>query len=125
MVLGLGACSNESTQSPAAAASGQTGNASLADSSAPLVEASGNITLSWVAPDSNTDGSYLTNLAGYRIIYGTDATNLNQSIVIDNPSISIYVVDNLTPGTWYFAVVSVNHGGAESDLSPVVSARIS
>jgi hypothetical protein len=31
----------------------------------------GQATLSWTAPDENTDGTPLINLAGYRIYYGT------------------------------------------------------
>src|SRR5690606_39089874 len=32
---------------------------------------SGSVTLSWTPPSENEDGSALTNLAGYRIYYGT------------------------------------------------------
>src|SRR3954462_15892373 len=31
----------------------------------------GNAKLSWVAPKQNTDGSSLTNLKGFKIVYGT------------------------------------------------------
>ena len=36
----------------------------------------GNVTLSWVAPNQNTDGSALTDLAGYKIFYGTQFRKL-------------------------------------------------
>lgn len=86
---------------------------------------SGSATLSWVAPTQNTDGSALTDLSSYRIEYGRSATDLSQSVTISNPSVSTYVVENLTSGAWYFAVVAVNAGGVSSSLSNVASKTIS
>jgi hypothetical protein len=81
-------------------------------------------TLSWQVPTSNADGSPLTNLAGYRIIYGREARDLDQSVQIDNPSISTYVVERLSPGTWYFAVIAVNRYCLESVPSGLGSKSI-
>ena len=87
-----------------------------------VVEVGGGVaTLSWTPPTANTDGSALTNLAGYVVVYGRSADNLSQTIEIDNASISTYVVDSLPTGTWYFAVVSVNSQGIWSQLSNVTS----
>lgn len=77
--------------------------------------------LSWTPPTQNTDGSSLTNLAGYRLYYGTSATALTQSIQIANPSVSTYVIDGLTPTTYYFAVRAYTSSGAESANSNVAS----
>ena len=66
--------------------------------------ADGSAELSWTAPTQNTDGTALTNLAGYRILYGTSSSNLNQMIQVANPSLATYVVTGLSSGTWYFAV---------------------
>jgi hypothetical protein len=38
--------------------------------------------------------------------------------------IQTYVVDNLTPGTWYFAIKAVTSAGLESSLSNIVSKTI-
>lgn len=84
----------------------------------------GSATLSWMAPTENTDGTVLTNLAGYRILYGRTTDELDQSITIDNPSISSYVVENLASGTWYFAVIAVNSNGVSSALSNMASKTI-
>jgi hypothetical protein len=81
--------------------------------------------LSWAAPDQNTDGSALTNLAGYRIYYGTSAAALNQVIDIASVGMTMYVVDNLTTGTYYFSIRAYNAAGVESELSNVVSSTIS
>ena len=87
--------------------------------------ASGSATLSWLPPTQNTDGSALTNLAGYEVRYGRAAGELDQAISITNASLSTYVVENLTQGTWYFAVVALNSQGIASPLSNVASKTIS
>lgn len=84
----------------------------------------GSATLNWEAPTQNTDGSSIANLAGYRILYGTSAGALNQTIEIANPSISSYIVSNLSAGTYYFAVKAYTNAGAESGLSNVASKTI-
>jgi hypothetical protein len=85
--------------------------------------AGGAATLSWTPPTQNTDGSALT-LSGYQIVYGRSADNLSQSTQVSNPSVSTYVVDNLTTGTWYFAVIAVSTTGTTSEQSSVVSKTI-
>ena len=82
------------------------------------------VTLSWVAPTQNEDGTPLTNLAGFMIAYGPNATALSQSIRIDNPSIDRYVIADLAPGTYYFGVRAVDTEGTESSLSELVSTLI-
>ena len=84
----------------------------------------GSATLEWSPPTQNTDGSALTNLAGFRIVYGTSATALTQTIEVNNAALSSYVVDGLAAGTWYFAVVAVNSAGAQSIQSNVASKTI-
>ncbi|HKR34103.1 MAG TPA: putative Ig domain-containing protein [Steroidobacteraceae bacterium] len=77
----------------------------------------GSATLSWTPPTQNTDGSSLTNLAGYRIYYGTSAGALNRTIQVANPGVSRYVVENLAAATWYFSVRAYTSGGVESNAS--------
>ena len=78
-------------------------------------------TVSWTPPDTNTDGSSLTDLAGYRIYYGTDALLATQ-IDIATPGLTDYVVEDLAPNTtYYFAVSAYSSAGVESTLSAVVS----
>ncbi len=84
----------------------------------------GSATLSWAAPTQNVDGSAITNLSGYRIYYGASAGSLGTMVQVSNPGISTYVVDNLSSGTWYFAVTAYNSAGAESDRSAVGSKAI-
>jgi hypothetical protein len=82
------------------------------------------VTLSWQAPTENTNGSELTDLSGYTIHYGTQSQNYTNQIQVDNPGLTTYVVDNLSPGTYYFAVSANTSGGFQSALSPEVSATV-
>ena len=96
--------------------------ASLAAFSVEVVAyASGSITLTWDPPTENTDGSYLENLAGYVIYYGTQAQDLCNTIALSNPGLTSYVVDNLALGTWYFSITALNSVDQESALSNVAS----
>jgi len=81
----------------------------------------GAVTISWMPPTENTDGSALTNLAGYHIYYGTSQSSLSHVINITNPGLATYVVSNLSAATWYFALASVNSKGVESPRTAVVS----
>lgn len=80
-------------------------------------------TLTWNAPTTDTDGSTPTNLAGYKVYYGTSSNALNNVLIVPN-NVSGCVVSGLSSGTWYFAVRSYTSIGTESDLSNVVSKAI-
>lgn len=78
--------------------------------------ATGSAKLSWVAPTTNTDGSTLSDLSGYEVLYGTQSP----TIVIDAPgAITSYEVNNLPAGTWKFAVRARNSAGTLSALSAI------
>lgn len=94
-------------------------------STPPSTPVAGNATLSWIPPTENEDGSALTNLAGYRIFYGTSAANLNQQINLNNPGLTRYVIDNLSGGTWYFGIRAYSSTGTESAMSAIASKTIS
>ncbi len=81
-------------------------------------------TLGWTAPTQNTDGSTLTNLAGYRIHYGTSASVLSQTIQVNNAGLTRYVIENLAPGTYYFSVKAYSSTGTESGSSNIVSKTV-
>jgi hypothetical protein len=80
----------------------------------------GSATLSWTPPTENTDGTALTNLAGYRILYGSSASSLSKSVSLANAGVTTYVID-LAPGTYYFAIKAYTATGAESATSNVVA----
>jgi hypothetical protein len=84
----------------------------------------GSATLSWTPPTQNTDGSALTNLAGYNIYYGTSASSLTQIVQVNSAGIATYVIDNLAAATWYFAIKAYTTTNVESSLSGIVSKTI-
>ena len=86
--------------------------------------AGGAATISWEAPTTNTDGTPLTDLAGYRIYYGSSPDKLGHSVQIKTIGLQTYVIDDLQSGTWYFAVMAVASDGSESKLSDIVSKTI-
>lgn len=87
--------------------------------------ATGAVTLSWVAPTENTDGTALTNLVGYRIHYGTSADELTQEISINTIGTTTYMITDLAPATYFFAIKAFTSEGAESALSDIASKTIS
>lgn len=86
--------------------------------------AGGAITVSWTAPVVNADGTPLTDLAGFRIYWGTREGDYPNSVSIDDPGTTTYVVDQLLPATYYFVVRAVNNDGVESNDSKVRSKTI-
>jgi hypothetical protein len=102
-----------------------TASAKLAAFSIAVVDVSnGAATLTWTPPTTNTDGSTLTTLAGYRIAYGASAAHMTQTIQLGNAGMTSYVVENLAPGTYYFAVRAYTSSGAESANSNVVTKNV-
>jgi hypothetical protein len=82
--------------------------------------------LSWSAPTRNSDGSQITNLAGYTLHYGTASQDYTGSIEITSPTATSYVLNGSTfpPGTYYFAVSAYNAQQVSSSLSGEVSVTV-
>ncbi len=108
------------TANDTAPSTGTTGSSGGSTGSTAPVTATAS--LSWVAPTGNTDGSKLTDLAGYNIYYGTESSALTQTIQVANPAALGYVITGLAKGTtWYFQVTSYSSAGEESSPSAVTS----
>ncbi|NHA15342.1 fibronectin type III domain-containing protein [Thioalkalivibrio sp. XN279] len=84
----------------------------------------GNATLSWQPPTERVDGSPLTKLSGYRILYGQQSRRYSYSIEITNPGLTRYFIDGLSEGWWYFAIVAIDSQGLASAESAEASTRI-
>ena len=84
----------------------------------------GSATLSWQPPTENADGSPLTNLAGYKIRYGTKSDTLTLEVKISNPGITTAMIEDLAPATWYFTVSAYTSTGVESLPSAVGSKTV-
>jgi len=83
--------------------------------------ASGSAALSWAAPTENADGSPVTDLTGYRILYGTSPTELTKSVDVAGARSTTYVLKGLDSGPYYFAVVAYNSMGLDSRYSSLAS----
>jgi len=81
----------------------------------------GGARVTWTAPTLNTDGSPLTDLAGFRVMYGRSATALDTSDYVTGATVTSRNLTGLASGTWYFAVRAVNSRGLESDTSNIAS----
>jgi hypothetical protein len=82
----------------------------------PPVPSGNRITLTWQAPDKNSDGSDLVDLAGFRVYYG-----LNSGIYSDMRIVrgeTTCTIDQL-PGetSLYLAVTAFDTSGNESNFS--------
>lgn len=79
------------------------------------------VTLNWMPPTENTDGSAITDLVAYKVYYGPAEGDYPNMIHVDSPGIASYVVENLTPDLYFFAVTAINSRAGESDFSNVAS----
>ena len=89
---------------------------------APVV---GSAVLIWTAPTKNENGTALTNLAGYKVRYGTSVGALTQLLDITDPATTSVTISGLVAGTWYFTLASYTNTGVESAQTAAVSKTIS
>jgi hypothetical protein len=75
-------------------------------------------TLTWTAPTQNTDGTPLTDLAGFKIYYGINGGGPYDGVVdIPDPAATAHVIQPLGSGAWFFVSTAYNAIGTESDFS--------
>ena len=79
----------------------------------------GSASLSWRAPAERVDGESLplTDIAGYRIYYGTRSGQYDFQAPIDDAYTSSITIDDLPVGTYYFVMTTVDVNGLESGYS--------
>lgn len=82
--------------------------------------------LSWTAPLTRENGQSLSmgEIAGFEVVYGTSPDKLDQSLAIGDASVDELLVDELTEGTWYFAMRTLDTDGNRSSLSEIVYKQI-
>jgi hypothetical protein len=103
---------------------GTTGGSTTPTTPPPVAASSSTVALSWEAPTQNTNGTTITDLAGYKIHYGTASSNYTQTVAVKNAGLTRYVVDTLPTGTYYFAITAYNTQGMESALSGEITTRV-
>jgi hypothetical protein len=84
-----------------------------------VTSGNGTATLIWTPVTQNTDGTLLTDLAGYRVLYGPSVSAMATVVVLPDPNMMTYVVTNLTSGTWYFTVGAYTSAGTQGAMSNV------
>jgi hypothetical protein len=120
IALVLGGCSGSSSTGSTMTSAPLTQRGTPRGNFNPAAPATaGAITLTWVPPTDNTNGSPLTDLAGYHIHYGTSQDNMTQVIDLAGTSTTEYEVSGLAPGTYYFAISAYTTEGTESAESDV------
>jgi hypothetical protein len=76
--------------------------------------ASGSLTIAWTPPLINEDGSALTDLAEYRIRYGTQTGDYPNLLDVSNPGLSRYSIENLVPAEYFIVISAVDTSDNES-----------
>ena len=108
--------------------SGQTGSGASTDNELSGLSYSGSTSntaiVSWMPPTQRTDGTALTDLAGYRVYYGKSLNAMTRNIDVRNPGQTSQFIDELDKGTWYFAVTAYTSGGLESEMSEIAAKRV-
>lgn len=75
------------------------------------------VRLSWEPPTTNSDGSMLSNLSGYRIHIFSLGSPEVQSVDVADPRLTSYLLGNLGPDLLYFSITAINSAGMESGYS--------
>lgn len=83
---------------------------------------SGDITLSWVAPVAREDESpiSLSDISGYRVYYGTMPGVYPIQVIVNDGSADHVTLNDMSPGTYYFVLTTVDSGGRESSYSDII-----
>jgi hypothetical protein len=85
-----------------------------------------NINLSWVAPAEREDNTpiLMSEIAGYKVYYGTSQGQYTNSIDISDGTAEGYTIKDLPSGTYYIVVTTYDTDGRESGYSQSVSRSI-
>jgi len=81
------------------------------------------ITFSWTAPVAREDESpiAMSEIAGYRVYYGTETGNYSQSIQVNDAYTDAITLDEInTAGTYYIVITTIDTDGRESAYSEEV-----
>lgn len=84
------------------------------------------ITLAWDPPETDAVGRPLQDLASYRIYFGHESPlDTARDTFVDVGLVTTYTLQDLPPGTYFFATTAIDESGNESALSGEVGAELS
>ena len=80
------------------------------------------VSLSWVAPAAREDTTALSlsDIAGYKIYYGTTQGQYSSSVTISDSTAVGHTFTNFSSGTYYFVMTTIDTDGRESTYSAEV-----
>jgi hypothetical protein len=84
----------------------------------------GSTRLAWTAPMENENNEPLNDLAGYKVHCWAAENQYTNTIEVDDPETTSYVIEGLDPGTYNCAVSAIDTDGTVSVLSNVVAKTI-
>ena len=90
----------------------------------PLPTVNKSVSLSWIPPITYTDGNSLNDLQGHNIYMKTGSGNFVRIFTINTAGLATHLVEDLSPGTYTFAVTAFNSAGVESDFSETVTVTL-
>jgi hypothetical protein len=82
--------------------------------------------LSWIAPSTRTDGSFLdlSELAGFKIYSGPTSNNLELIADIEDGQSTSYDLSSIEPGDYFFGIVAYDTDGLNSPISERIEKTI-
>jgi hypothetical protein len=80
------------------------------------ISVNGTMSLSWIAPSENVDGSPLTDLSGYRVYYGEVSRNYPDMTEVSDPNTTNTSIA-LPSGDYYVVMTALDEEGNESAYS--------
>lgn len=82
--------------------------------------------LVWEPPKIRLDGSplHLSELRGYRILYGLNRQQLDQKVEINDPYTTQFELSGLQGSTYFFAIQAIDELDNESSLSDVIKVTL-
>lgn len=85
----------------------------------PPVSARATLTVSWDPPLQKMNGEALNDLAGYKILVGSQPNHYDRVFDVSNPGLASYVIEDLVAGRYYVVVRAYNTQGVLSPYSNV------
>jgi hypothetical protein len=91
-----------------------------------VVQVASSIELTWDIPQAREDGSDLAlgEINGYIIAYGTNENNMSTQLTVEGASATNAILGNLTTGTYFFTIATIDSDGVQGAYSSVIQQSI-
>lgn len=89
-------------------------------------DATGSLSLSWVAPVARADGTplSLSDIDGYRIYFGTSTGSYPNQIDLTDATAQAATITDLPAGTYYLVMTTYDVSGLESAYSSMATKNV-